>query len=117
VRLFAHSSPKLLLRAHRCRDILSDPQASACEQGIAADVTWRLDMLALSFSDSDFAFIYSDGRPIGALLLGEIKGAGRVKLRFAGDTIAFEVLRPSVVERRFGKAELVKLTERFLSAE
>jgi hypothetical protein len=74
-------------------------------------------MLVLSFSDGDCAFIYSGGRPIGALLLGEIKGAGRVKLRFAGEEVAFEVLRPTVVERRFGKAELVKLTEQFLSAE
>ncbi len=74
-------------------------------------------MLALSFSDGDFAFIYSAGRPIGVLLVGEIKGAGRLKLRFAGDALAFEVLRPSVVERRFGKAELVRLTKQFLSAE
>lgn len=73
-------------------------------------------MLALSFYDGDYAFIYSAGRPIGALRVAEIKGSGRVKLGFAGDELAFEVLRPSVVERRFGHAELMRLMNQFLSA-
>jgi hypothetical protein len=71
-------------------------------------------MLALSFAQGDFAFIYSAGRPIGALVFAEATTAGRVKLRFAGDEVAFEVLRPSVVERRFGRAELVKLMQEFM---
>jgi hypothetical protein len=73
-------------------------------------------MLALTFTEGDFAFVYSAGRPIGAVVLAETKAAGRVKLRFAGDNFAFEVLRPSVVERRFGRAELLKLVEQFLSS-
>jgi hypothetical protein len=71
-------------------------------------------MLALSFSDGDFAFVYSAGQPIGAVRVGEFKGASRVKLHFAGDVSGFEVLRPSVVERRFGREELAKLIEQFL---
>jgi hypothetical protein len=71
-------------------------------------------MLALTFSDGELAFVYSAGRPIGAVRIAEVRGAGRVKLHFAGDESAFEVLRPSVVERRFGRPELVRLIDQFL---
>ena len=75
-----------------------------------------LVMLALCFSEGDCAFVYSAGRPIGALLVGEVRGGGRVKLCLSGDRRTFEVLRPRVVERRFGADELAKLTEQFLTA-
>jgi hypothetical protein len=72
-------------------------------------------MLALTFSDGDLAFVFSEGHPIGAVRVGEFNGSNRVKVHFGGDARAFEVLRANVVERRFGKDALVKLINQFLS--
>jgi hypothetical protein len=73
-------------------------------------------MLSLRFSKDDYAFVYTAGRPIGAILVGEIKGRSQLSLVFSGQEMDFEILRPQVVERRFGREELEKLRSRFLSA-
>ena len=76
-------------------------------------------VLALCFKDRDFAFVYHDGEPIGAIFVGEISPRARspkVSLLFSGRKSQFEVLRPSVVERRYGREELERLTELFLGA-
>ncbi len=70
-------------------------------------------MLALSFSQGDYAFVFSGGRPIGAILVGDCRGKGRFPLLFAGRELDFNVLRPSVVERCYGAEELEKLIEEF----
>jgi len=71
-------------------------------------------MLSLRFSADDYAFVYTDGRPIGAILVGEIKGRGQFSLLFSGQETDFEILRPQAVERRFGRRELEELRSRFL---
>lgn len=74
-------------------------------------------MLALSFRDGDYAFVYHAGIAIGAILFGDEKsGRRRVRMpvRFAGRKDTFEILRPQAVERRYGKQELEQLTEQFL---
>jgi len=71
-------------------------------------------MLSLRFSTDDYAFVYTQGRPIGAILVGEIKGRNQLSLLFSGREMDFEILRPRVVERRFGREELEKLQSRFL---
>lgn len=71
-------------------------------------------MLALGFREGEYAFVYHKGQPIGAIFVGEARGSGRFALRFSGGKDEFEVLRPSLVERRFGPHELEKLTRSFL---
>jgi len=71
-------------------------------------------MLSLRFSTDDYAFVYTGGRPIGAILVGEIKGRSQMSLLFSGQETDFEILRPRTVERRFGREELEKLQSRFL---
>ena len=71
-------------------------------------------MLSLRFSTDEYAFVYTDGRPIGAILVGEIKGRSQLSLLFSGEAVDFEILRPRAVERRFGSEELEKLQSRFL---
>jgi hypothetical protein len=71
-------------------------------------------MLSLRFSTDDYAFVYTEGRPIGAILVGETKGRGQFSLLFSGRETDFEILRPQAIERRFGRQELEKLRSRFL---
>jgi hypothetical protein len=71
-------------------------------------------MLTLRFSADDYAFVYSAGRPIGAIVVSETRG--RLALLFSGARTDFEVLRPQAVERRFGRAELEKLEAEFLGS-
>ena len=71
-------------------------------------------MLSLRFSTDDYAFVYTDGRPIGAIRVGEIKGRSQLSLLFSGQELDFEILRPQAVERRFGRQELEELRSRFL---
>ncbi len=70
-------------------------------------------MLALGCSTRDYVFVYHRGCPIGAILVGKSKGKGRLTLLFCGRKADFEVLRPSVVEDRFGSEELQRLIEDF----
>ena len=71
-------------------------------------------MLSLRFSRDDYAFVYTEGRPIGAILVGELKGRSQFSLLFSGREFDFEILRPRAVERRFGRQELEKLELQFL---
>lgn len=74
-------------------------------------------MLVLSFRDGDLAFVYSAGIAIGAIQFGDQKPGGkrfRIPVGFCGRNDEFEILRPSAVERRYGKQELERLTEQFL---
>ncbi len=71
-------------------------------------------MLSLRFSTDDYAFVYTEGRPIGAILVGETKGRSQLSLLFSGQEMDFEILRPRAVERRFGREELEKLQLLFL---
>jgi hypothetical protein len=71
-------------------------------------------MLALRFCTDDYAFVYTGGRPIGAILVGQTKGRSQFSLLFSGRETDFEILRPQAVERRFGRQELEKLRSRFL---
>lgn len=71
-------------------------------------------MLSLRFSRDDYAFVYSEGRPIGAILVGETKNRSQFSLLFSGGELDFEILRPRAVERRFGRQELEKLQSQFL---
>jgi hypothetical protein len=71
-------------------------------------------MLSLRFSTDDYAFVYTDGRPIGAIVVGQMKGRSQFSLLFSGCETDFEILRPQAVERRFGLQELEKLRSRFL---
>ena len=57
-------------------------------------------MLSLRFSTDDYAFVYTEGRPIGAILVGETKGRTQFSLLFSGRETDFEILRPRAVERR-----------------
>ena len=70
-------------------------------------------MLALRFSAGDYCFVYSQGRPIGAIRVGDCRSKGQFPLLFCGRQCDFEVLRPSVVEHRYGSAELERLIEDF----
>ena len=73
-------------------------------------------MLALRFRDGDYAFVYCEGRAIGAILAGDASHGGirpRSKLLFSGEKLDFEVLRPSVVASRFGEEELKRLKGSF----
>jgi hypothetical protein len=75
-------------------------------------------MLTLSFRDGDYAFVFYAGIAVGAMQYGDHKPGGkrsRLPVRFAGRKEEFEILRPSAVERRYGRQELEKLTDRFLS--
>ncbi len=71
-------------------------------------------MLSLRFSTDDYAFVYTQGRPIGAILVGPTKGRSQLSLLFSGQERDFEILRPQAVEQRFGREELDKLRARFL---
>ncbi len=71
-------------------------------------------MLSLRFSADDYAFVYSAGRPIGAILVGASKGQRQFSLLFSGQADDFEILRPPVVQRRYGREELERLESRFL---
>jgi len=71
-------------------------------------------LLSLRFSRNDYAFVYSEGRPIGAILVGDTKGRGQFSLLFSGRELDFEILRPRAVERRFGRQELERLQSQFL---
>jgi len=74
-------------------------------------------MLALSFREGEYAFVFSGGCPIGAIVLGDMKGRGRPLLLFSGAERQFQVLRPSVVRQRFGDAELERLEKLFLTQD
>lgn len=63
-------------------------------------------MLSLRFSTDDYVFVYTQGRPIGAILVGPTKGRSQLSLLFSGQATDFEILRPQAVERRFGRQEL-----------
>ena len=63
-------------------------------------------MLSLRFSTDDYAFVYTAGRPIGAILVGESKGRTQFSLLFSGKEIDFEILRPKAIERRFGRERI-----------
>ena len=71
-------------------------------------------MLSLRFSADDYAFVFTEGRPIGAILVGETRGRSQFSLLFSGQEMDFEILRPRAVERRFGREELEKLQLRFI---
>ena len=73
----------------------------------------EVDMLALRFSPGDYVFVYSKGRPLGAILVGDCSRKGRFPLLFCGGELDFEILRPSVVEHRYGSEELERLIEDF----
>ena len=73
-------------------------------------------MLAIGFKGGDYAFVYHEGRAIGAIMLGDAKPGSResrAQILFSGRLHEFEVLRPSIVARRFGQRELERLVERF----
>jgi hypothetical protein len=70
-------------------------------------------MLALTVSPGDYVFVYSQGRPLGAILVGDARGRGRSPLLFCGRERDFEILRPSVVAHRYGSAELERLIDDF----
>ena len=46
-------------------------------------------MLSLRFSRDDYAFVYTEGRPIGAILVGETKGRSQFSLLFSGQRNGF----------------------------
>ncbi len=72
-------------------------------------------MLALTLRDKDYVFVYHNGTPIGAILFGTERPGGRAKfpVQFAGGQDDFEILRPKVVEARYGKQELQRLILEF----
>ncbi len=72
-------------------------------------------MLALRFAKDEYAFVYCDGRPIGAIVVGDMKGRGQLSLLFAGRESEFQILRPRAVELRFGREELDRLRTQFLA--
>ena len=75
-------------------------------------------MLALTFRQDEYAFIYHAGKPIGAIRVGKLQPGGlrtRLPLHFAGAKDEFEVLRPKVVAYRYGPQELERLEREFLA--
>jgi hypothetical protein len=84
-------------------------QQAQCDSNFKEDV-----MLSLRFSTDDYAFVYTAGRPIGAILVGQTRGRSQLSLLFCGQAEEFEILRPQAVERRFGRQELDKLRAQFL---
>jgi hypothetical protein len=74
-------------------------------------------VLALSFRGGEYAFVYHEGRPIGAIIAGDLNSAGehpRRSIVFSGQRQDFEILRPNVVANRFGRQELERLIAVFL---
>ena len=49
-------------------------------------------MLSLRFSRDDYAFVYTEGRPIGVILVGETEGLGQFSLLFSGRVGPFQDL-------------------------
>jgi hypothetical protein len=86
---------------------------AAAHRGIT--VSRRVLMLSLRFAAEDYAFVYSAGRPIGAIVVGGFRG--QLSLLFSGSKNDFEILRPRTVELRFGREELEKLEAQFLTME
>ena len=75
-------------------------------------------MLKLLFKREEYAFVYVQGRAVGAIRIGEVKSGGetpKVALLFSGSKSDFEVLRPSVVAFRYGEQELARLVREFWS--
>lgn len=71
-------------------------------------------MLAIRLRIGGYVFVYHQGSPIGAILIGQMSPSRSwVSLLFSGDPHEFEILRPEVVARRYGEEELEKLVERF----
>ena len=73
-------------------------------------------MLALSVHDHEYVFVFSQGEDIGLVRLGDIwpsRAATKATLLFAGDASRFEILRPSLVEKLFGAAELRRLQRKY----
>lgn len=71
-------------------------------------------MLALRMRCGGYVFVYCRDVPIGAIRLGQAQSSGSwYSLGFSGDERDFQILRPSVVARRFGEAELSRLVGRF----
>jgi hypothetical protein len=68
-------------------------------------------MLKLSFADEAMAFVYHRGIPIGALRIAD--GSHRTSVLFSGSRGDFEILRPSVVAKCYGRSELLRLTACF----
>ena len=104
--------------AHACTKNLKSAIASGKKQLYTPAKQFNFKegfvMLSLRFSRDDYAFVFTDGRPIGAIVVGEIKGRSQLSLFFSGEEMDFEILRPQAVERRFGRDELEKLRSRFL---
>ena len=73
-----------------------------------------MSMLALGLRKGEYAFVYNEGRPIGAILVRDANRNGRFALGFSGEKLDFEILRPSLVESRFGPQELTRLIQHFL---
>jgi hypothetical protein len=71
----------------------------------------RCEMLALGFRGGEYAFVYTRGKPIG--VVGLAQRTLQASILFGGSRDKFEVLRPNVVARRYGAAELERLIEMF----
>jgi hypothetical protein len=115
MRLFAYSCPKKMktaIASHRRIGIDWGQQCFLCVRRVSK--LKEGNMLSLRFSRDDYAFVYSAGRPIGAILVGETSGRSQFSLLFSGREFDFEVLRPAAVVRRFGREELAKLQSQFL---
>ena len=75
-------------------------------------------MLKLSFRSGEVAFVFHNGHPIGAVLVGEEQPNGRkprIAVVFGGDKLSFEIVRASVIEERYGREVLEGLVRQFLS--
>ncbi|NUQ66507.1 MAG: hypothetical protein HUU20_28935 [Pirellulales bacterium] len=74
-------------------------------------------MLALSLREGEFVFVFCDRRPVGVIVVGSTNGKGRSLLRFSGRKSDFEIVRPNVLEQRYGSPGLQELTEQFLAQD
>ena len=77
-------------------------------------------MLALILRSGEVVFVFHRGHPIGVLAVRDKRANGRnlrVPLLFSGRRDDFEVLRPKMVERRYGRRQLDKLTRQFLGQQ
>jgi hypothetical protein len=75
-------------------------------------------MLAIAVKGGEPAFVYHNGFPIGAVLVGDNtrhrQSPMTFTLLFGGTRSEFEILRAGVVVKRFGPEELERLRKRFL---
>ena len=75
-------------------------------------------MLKLSFQYGDAAFVFHNGHPIGAIVVGDVHPSvqkQKVPMVFGGERLDFEVMRSDVIKKRFGSEMLERLIQRFLS--